>query len=175
MNLMLSTYLLASLEEATEPLGVEELELRDQDVQVQERLLESQEVTLEGLASLWESALGWVILAFALYMQGVSLSVIGGWLGVDKSTVCRWFSHLGPVCWRWFQSQKVAFSGKASPLRAQARRVEADEKWIKIAGVWWYLFAAVDTVTGYPVHLALYPSNSGSYCKLFLLELKQLG
>jgi len=155
----------ASLAEATEPLGAEELALRDQDVQVQERLLAEQEVTGEGLASLWESALGWVILAFALYMQGVSLSVIGGWLGVDKSTVCRWFSHLGPVCWSWVQSQKVAFSGK----------VEADEKWIKIAGVWGYLFAAVDAVTGYPLHLALYPSDSGSYCKLFLLELKQLG
>jgi len=155
----------ASLEEATEPMGVEELALRDQDVQVQERLLAEQEVTLEGLASLWESALGWVILAFALYMQGVSLSVIGGWLGVDKSTVCRWFSQLAPVAWTWVQAQKVAFSGK----------VEADEKWIKIGGVWWYLFAAVDAVTGYPLHLALYPSNSGNYCRLFLLELKHLG
>jgi len=124
-TLGISEEVLASLEEATEPMGVEELALRDQDVQVQERLLAEQEVTGEGLASIWESALGGVILAFALYMQGVSLSVIGGWLGVDKSTVCRWFSHLGPVCWRWFQSQKVAFSGK----------VEVDEKWIKIAGV----------------------------------------
>jgi len=155
----------ASLAEATEPMGVEELALRDQDVQIQERLLAEQEVTGEGLASIWESALGWVILAFALDIQGVSLSVIGGWLGVDKSTVCRWFSHLGPVCWSWVQSQKVAFSGK----------VEADEKRIKIGGVWWVLFAAVDAVTGYPLHLALYPSNSGSYCKLFLLELKPLG
>lgn len=154
-----------SLDQATEPMGGEAVELRDQDVRVQERLLEEQEVTEEGLASIWESALGWVLLAVALYMQGVSLSVIGSWLGVDKSTVCRWFSHLGPGCWRWFQAQRVAFSGK----------VEVDEKWIKIAGVWWYLFAAVDAVTGYPLHLALYPSNSGSYCTLFLLELKQLG
>jgi len=154
-----------SLEEATPPLGGEELELSDQGAQIQERVLESQEVTLEGLASIWESALGWVILAFALYMQGVSLSVIGSWLGVDKSTVCRWFSQLAPVGWTWVQAQKAAFSG----------RVEADEKWIKLGGVWWYLFAAVDSVTGYPLHLALYPSNSGAYCKLFLLELKQLG
>ena len=154
-----------SLDQATEPMGGEAVELRDQDVQVQEYLLEEQEVTGEGLASIWENALGSVLLAFALYMQGVSLSVIGSWLGVDKSTVCRWFSHLGPVCWSWFQSQKVAFSGKA----------EVDEKWVRIGGVWWYLFAAVDAVTGYPLHLGLYPSNSGSYCKLFLLELKQLG
>ncbi len=154
-----------SLEEATEPIGGEALELGDQGAQVQERLLESQEVTEEGLASVWESPLGWVVWAFALYMQGVSLSVIGGWLGVDKSTVCRWFSQLAPLGWTWVQAQKAAFSGK----------VEADEKWIKIGGVWWYLFAAVDSVTGYPLHLAIYPSNSGAYCKLFLLELKQLG
>ena len=128
-------------------------------------MLESQEVTPEGLASVWESPLGWVVWAFALYMQGVSLSVIGGWLGVDKSTVCRWFSQLAPLGWTWVQAQKAAFSGK----------VEADEKWLKIGGVWWYLFAAVDSVTGYPLHLAIYPSNRGAYCKLFLLELKQLG
>jgi transposase-like protein len=156
---------LASLEQATEPLGGEELELGDKGVQVQERLLEEQEVTPEGLASVWESALGWVILAFALYMQGVSLSVIGSWLGVDKSTVCRWFSQLAPVCWGWVQAQKVAFSGQA----------EVDEKWVFLAGVWWYLFAAVDSVTGYPLHVVLYPSNSGFYCKLFLLELKRKG
>jgi len=159
--------ILESLDQATEPMGGEawDLALRDQDLQVQERLLEEQEVTSEGLASIWESALGGVLLAFALYLQGVSLSEIGSWLGVDKSTVCRWFSQLGPVCWSWFQAQQVAFSGK----------VEVDEKWIKIAGVWWYLFAAVDAVTGYPLHLALYPSNGGNYCRLFLLELKQLG
>jgi transposase-like protein len=59
----------------------------------------------------------------------------------------------------------VAFSG----------RVSVDEKWIKVAGVWWYVFAAVDCVSGYPLHVVLYPSNSGVYCKLFLLELKRLG
>ena len=50
-----------------------------------------------------------------------------------------------------------------------------DEKWIKIGGVWWYLFAAVDCVSGYPLHVALYPSNRGAYCKLFLLEVRRLG
>jgi transposase-like protein len=156
---------LGSLEQATEALGGEVLELGDKGVQVQERLLEEQEVTPEGVASLWESGLGWVLLGFALYMQGVSLSVIGGWLGVNKSTVCRWLSQLGGVGWRWVQAQQVGFSGQA----------EVDEKWLKIGGVWWYLFAAVDSVTGYPLHVALYPSNSGSYCTLFLLELKHLG
>jgi len=53
--------------------------------------------------------------------------------------------------------------------------VSVDEKWLKVGGVWQYLFAAVDCVSGYPLHVALYPSNNGNYCKLFLLELKSLG
>ena len=53
--------------------------------------------------------------------------------------------------------------------------VAVDEKWIKIDGVWWYLFAAVDHVSGLPLHVALLPSNAKPYCKLFLLQLKALG
>src|SRR5882762_8154407 len=50
-----------------------------------------------------------------------------------------------------------------------------DEKWIKIAGLWWYLFVAVDHVSGFPFHVALLPSNATPYCVLFLLHLKALG
>jgi hypothetical protein len=62
-------------------------------------------------------------------------------------------------------SLKPAFSGLLS----------IDEKWIKIGECFWYLFVAIDCSTGYPLHLALYPSNSGGYCKLFLLEIKRRG
>jgi transposase-like protein len=50
-----------------------------------------------------------------------------------------------------------------------------DEKWITIAGVWWYLFVAVDHVSGLPLPVALLPSNATPYCALFLLQLKALG
>lgn len=30
------------------------------------------------------------LLVFVLYFHGVSLSAIGNWFGVQKSTVCRW-------------------------------------------------------------------------------------
>lgn len=123
------------------------------------------EVNSEKLSSIWNSQLGWKLWAFILYFQGISQSVIGSWIGVDKSTICRWLKDVADWGDIWLKAQKAAFSFK----------VAVDEKWIKIAGQWWYLFAAVDCVTGYPLHAAIYPSNSGNYCKLFLLELKQLG
>jgi transposase-like protein len=43
-----------------------------------------------------------------------------------------------------------------------------DEKWIKIAGVWWYLFVAVDHGAGLPFHVALLPSNATASCELCL-------
>lgn len=162
---------LGSLEEGTEPIGCvgcgEREELGEREQEMAEALLEGREegVSKEEVSSLWEGVLGVMVWAYVLYMQGISMSVIGGWLGRDKSTICRWLSLVGSMGRSWMEDLKVAFSGQAS----------IDEKWVKIAGVWWYLFAAVDCVTGYPLHVALYPSNSGIYCKLFLLELKRKG
>ncbi len=123
------------------------------------------EVNLEKLSAIWDSALGWKLWAFLLYFQGVSQAVIGGWIGVDKSTICRWLKDVADWGDFWLKAQKVAFSF----------RVAVDEKMIKINGKFWYLFVAVDCVTGYPLHAAIYPSNNGNHCKLFLLELKKLG
>ncbi|MBU1379700.1 DDE-type integrase/transposase/recombinase [Myxococcota bacterium] len=123
------------------------------------------EVDSEKISSLWNSPLGWKLWAFLLYFQGVSLSVIGGWIGVNKSTICRWLNDIARLDDIGGKMKKVAFSSK----------VAIDEKWIKISGKWWFLFAAVDCVTKYPLHTAIYPSNNGNYCKLFLLELKKLG
>jgi transposase-like protein len=153
--------------EAIGEVGLEEVEeVRDRDRKAQETLLEAQEaITPEGLKEVWERRLGWMLWSLLLYRHGLSLSVIGGWLGVDKSTVCRWLSEVASFGWDWLVCLQVGFSG----------RVSVDEKWIKIGGVCWYVFAAVDCVSGYPLHIALYPSNSGVYCKLFLLELKRVG
>ena len=129
------------------------------------KLFEEGRPDLQKLSCIWDSPLGWKLWAFVLYYHGVSLSAIGGWLGVNKSTVCRWLSEVSDWAGPYLKELKLAFSG----------RVAIDEKWIKIGNCVWYLFVAVDCVTGCPLHLALYPSNSGGYCKLFLLELKQKG
>lgn len=53
--------------------------------------------------------------------------------------------------------------------------VAVDEKWLKIAGVWWYRCVAVDHVSGLPFHVALLPSHATPYGALFLLQRKARG
>jgi transposase-like protein len=113
----------------------------------------------------WDGPLGVVFLAFVLYRSVLSYATIGGWMGVDASTVCRWLIPVSAWGWRWLQPQRVNFSGQAA----------VDEKEIKINSKTWYLFVAVDCVTRFPLHIDIYPSNNGKYCELFLLELKLKG
>ena len=152
--------------QAAEAIGVDvEPTENEPSVSEQAKELFESEVTPEKLSSVWDSALGQKMLVFVLYYHGVSLSVIGGWMGVNKSTVCRWLKDVSEWAVPYLEKIKLPFSGLAA----------IDEKWIKIGNCVWYLFVAVDCVTGCPLHLALYPSNSGAYCKLFLLELKKKG
>ena len=117
------------------------------------------------LLTAWEGPAGVLLLAFVLYTSGLSYATIGGWMGVDASTVCRWLEPFASLGWMWVQQQRASFSGQ----------VAVDEKEIKIDGETWYLFVAVDCVTRFPLHIAFYPSNNGDYCLTFLLELKQKG
>jgi transposase-like protein len=124
------------------------------------------EVSPSKLAQLWEGATGAMLLAFILYYHGVSLEVIGRFFDVHKTTVMRWLSPLAQINW-----QAAVHQGS----RFFSGTVAVDEKWIKIAGLWWYLFVAVDHVSGLPLHVTLLPSNATPYCALFLLQLKVLG
>ena len=117
------------------------------------------------VAHAWEGVSGLMLLAFVLYSSGLSYAVIGGWIGVDASTICRWMVPLSAYGWSWLQQQQLQFSGQ----------VAVDEKHINIGGVTWYLFVAVDCVTRCPLHLAIYPSNNEWYCRAFLLGLKARG
>jgi hypothetical protein len=124
------------------------------------------EVSPAKLAQLWEGSTGAMLLAFILYDHGLSLEVIGRFFGVHKTTVMRWLSPLAQVNWQGaVQRGKRFFSGT----------VAVDEKWIQIAGVWWYLFVAVDHVSGLPLHVAWLPSNATPYCVRFLFQLNALG
>lgn len=138
----------------------------DASVAVLEDTLLHGEVSPSKLAQRWEGAMGAILLAFILYYHGLSLEVIGRFFGVHKTTVMRWLSPLAHVNWQGaVQHSKRFFSGT----------VAVDEKWLKIAGVWWSLFVAVDHVSGFPLHVALLPSNATPYCALFLLQRKALG
>ena len=147
---------------AQEPLAAP----ADASVAVLEEALLQGEVSPSKLAELWAGTTGAILLAFILYYHGLSLEVIGRFFGVHKTTVMRWLSPLAQVNWQGaVQQGRRFFSGTLA----------VDEKWIKIAGVWWYLFVAVDHVAGLPLHVALLPSNATAYCELFLLQLKALG
>lgn len=135
-------------------------------VAVLEETLLQGEVSSAKLAELWQGATGALLLAFILSYHGLSLEVIGRFFGVHKTTVMRWLSPLAQVNWQAAVQQGTRFFSGT---------VAVDEKWIKIAGVWWYLFVAVDHVSGFPLHVALFPSNATPYCALFLLQLKALG
>ena len=124
------------------------------------------EASPSALARLWESTTGWVLLAFLRYYHGLSLAVVGRFFGVHKSTVLRWLVPLAEVNW-----QAVVQRG----ARAFSGTVAVDEKWLRIGGVWWHLFAAVDHGSGFPLQVALFPANTTAYCTLFLLQLKALG
>jgi len=53
--------------------------------------------------------------------------------------------------------------------------VAVDAKWLKVAGVWWSRFVAVDHVSGLPFHVALLPSHATPSGALFLVQRKALG
>ena len=165
-HLEVSEELIASFEESTPALGVPPPELKDGDAQAVEALFEAREqVTQKGLHTLWYGELGWQMLLFLLYFWGVPQRVLGNWFGVSASPVCRRLADVALWGRAWLSQQRLAFSGS----------VEVDEKLVLLGGCWWYLFAAVDSVTRGVLHVAYYPSNSGAYCTLFLLGLRQLG
>lgn len=150
--------------EPTEPTCVFSVSKQNKEKERAEKVF-SGSSKKEDLAELWKSDFGWQLLAMCLYLQGVSTSTIGSWFEVDKSTISRWLDKMAFWGETYLNDLQVDFSGK----------VAVDEKWIKIAGCWWYLFAAVDCKTGFPLCTAIYSSNSRNYCKLFLQQLKDLG
>jgi transposase-like protein len=124
------------------------------------------DVSPAGLKTLWEGVTGQVMVAFMLYYHGLSLEAISSFFGVHKTTVMRWLEPLSDLPW-----QEVVAKGQ----RFFSGILAVDEKWIQIHGVWWYLFVAVDHVSGFPLHVALFPSNSRDDCQAFLLQVKALG
>ncbi len=112
----------------------------------------------EQVVAPWDGPVDVVLLAFVLYTSGLRYATVGGWLGVDASTICRWLEPCASLGWMWVQQHQGAFSGQ----------VAVDEKPITIDGATWYLCVAVDGVTRFPLHIAFYPSNTGTYCLMFL-------
>jgi transposase-like protein len=120
-------------------------------------------VSLEELPS----SLGWVCRCLTFYSWGVSLSRLGRWLGVHKTTVLRWM--LGLVVCLW--PVVVEWIGK----KVHGGVIYVDEKWLKIRGIWHYWFVALDERTQLPLVTYLAARRSRWACRWVGLKLQQLG
>jgi len=77
----------------------------------------------------------------------------------------RWLSPLAHVNWHGAVQQSTRFfSGTVAWMKSGSRSPGCGG-----------ISVAVDHVSGFPLHVALLPSNATPYCKLFLLQLKALG
>jgi transposase-like protein len=108
-----------------------------------------------------------VVLCVVLYANGISLRVLGNWLGVHKSTILRWILGLCEGLWEII-SQWVGQSVKA-------RMVYLDEKWIKIKGVWHYWFVALDAESELPIVQELMKKRTYWNCLWVIGKLKEKG
>ena len=112
------------------------------------------------------SPLRWVALCMVLYYHGVSLSVLGRWLNVHKTTILRWILGMTLALW------PIVYSWVIDGVKA--RVVYIDEKWLKIRGKWHYWFVVLDTQTGLPVLASLLPSRSRWACRWLGIMLKRI-
>jgi transposase-like protein len=124
-------------------------------------------VTPDVPVSAISGSLRWVIFCMALYYHGVSLSVLGKWLKVHKTTILRWVLGLALALWPIVYSWVIE--------RVKARVVYIDEKWLKIRGKWRYWFVVLDTQTGLPVLASLLPTRSKWACRWLGIMLKRIG
>jgi transposase-like protein len=114
-----------------------------------------------------KDSLKWIVFCMVLYHNGVSLSTLGSWLKVHKTTVLRWMIGLSlelfPMVYRWI------YNG------VKAKVVYIDEKWLKIRGKWHYWFVVLDSDTGLPVLASLLGTKSQWSCRWIGIKLKQMG
>jgi transposase-like protein len=113
------------------------------------------------------SSLKWVVFCMTLYYHGISLSVLGRWLYVHKTTILRWMLGLALALWPAVYSWVIE--------KVKARVVYVDEKWLKIRGKWYYWFVVLDTQTGLPVLASLLPTRSKWACRWIGIMLKRIG
>jgi len=114
-----------------------------------------------------QSSSRWVAFCMVLYYHGVSLSVLGRWMNVHKTTILRWILGMALALWPIVYSWVIQ--------RVKARAVYIDEKWLKIQGKWHYWFVVLDTQTGIPVLASLLPSKSRWACRWLGIMLKRIG
>lgn len=89
------------------------------------------------------------LLVVLLYIYNVPQEVLALLFGVSKTSIHTWIYAICGEEVEWcILGEIIRWSGKVS----------VDEKWVKIKGQWYFVLWAVDSVTGFPLLLDLYPT-----------------
>jgi transposase-like protein len=105
------------------------------------------------------------LLAVILYVCGLSQEMLGMLLGVSKTSIHNWIYR---VC-----SDRL-YGEILQNIQQWSGQVSFDEKWIKIKGVWHFALCAVDSVTGFPLFMDIYPSLDADNWTLFFKRFQAL-
>jgi len=89
------------------------------------------------------------LLVVLLYVYNVPQEVLALLFGVGKTSIHAWIYAVcrEEVEWQILR-EIVCWSG----------HVSVDEKWVKIKGQWYFVLCAVDSISGFPLLLDLYPT-----------------
>jgi transposase-like protein len=89
------------------------------------------------------------LLAVLLYVYNVPQEVLALLFGVGKTSIHTW---IYAVCGEEVEWQIVR------EIVCWSGQVSVDEKWVKIKGQWYFVLCAVDSVSGFPLLVDLYPT-----------------
>jgi transposase-like protein len=105
------------------------------------------------------------LLVVILFACNVSQELLGLLMGVSKTSIHYWIAGLCTEEFEWQMLREITcWSGKVS----------FDEKWVKIKGEWYFVLCAVDSVSGFPLLLALYPTLDTVSWTLFFKRFRAL-
>jgi transposase-like protein len=105
------------------------------------------------------------LLVVFLYACTLPQAILAPLFGVGKTCIHNWIYEIcgEEVEWQILR-EVVCWSGKVS----------FDEKWVKIAGQWFFVLCAVDAVSGFPLLIALYPTCDLVSWTLFFRRFKAI-
>ena len=105
------------------------------------------------------------LLVVFLFACNVSQEVLALLMGVSKPSIHYWIAGICSEEFEWQMLREITcWSGKVS----------VDEKWGKIKGKWYFVLCAVDSVSGFPLLLALYPTLDTVSWGLFFKRFRAL-
>jgi transposase-like protein len=111
------------------------------------------------------ACLGSKLLSVVLYACGLSQEMLGVLFGVSKTSIHTWIDSICSKDLEWHILRDIArWSGQVS----------FDEKWVKINDVWHFVLCAVDSVSGFPLLIDLYPTLDTVSWTLFFKRFKAL-